>query len=193
MAEDTPALLDRVIDSSHRSFLAVVQRVKLNVLRPRPPAELIPVDPRWVPRWYVVGLCFWEYVCFVYVSYIMYLPLIVLLFRLSEAGLLTIGRLAESGLAKLDRSLLTALVDRWRPETHTFHLPCGEMAPTLQDVAMLLGFCNIPKIHQNKSLESFQNLYLTELLFRNPSRRSAARHRNQSQSLLFLFLVPRVA
>ena len=69
----------------------------------------------------------------------MYLPLIVLLFRLSEAGLLTIGRLAESGLAKLDRSLLTALVDRWRPETHTFHLPCGEMAPTLQDVAMLLG------------------------------------------------------
>ena len=118
MAEDTPALLDRVIDSSHRSFLAVVQRVKLNVLRPRPPAELIPVDPRWVPRWYVVGLCFWEYVCFVYVSYIMYLPLIVLLFRLSEAGLLTIGRLAESGLAKLDRSLLTALVDRWRPETH---------------------------------------------------------------------------
>ena len=50
MAEDTPALLDRVIDSSHRSFLAVVQRVKLNVLRPRPPAELIPIDPRWVPR-----------------------------------------------------------------------------------------------------------------------------------------------
>jgi len=69
----------------------------------------------------------------------MYLPLIVLLFRLSEDGLFTIGRLAESGLAKLDRSLLTALVDRWRPETHTFHLPCGEMSPTLQDVAMLLG------------------------------------------------------
>ena len=34
---------------------------------------------------------------------------------------------------------LTALVDRWRPETHTFHLPCGEMTPTLQDVAYLLG------------------------------------------------------
>ena len=48
----------------------------------------------------------------------MYLPLIVLLFRLSEASLLTIGRLAKSDLAKLDRSLLTALVDRWRPETH---------------------------------------------------------------------------
>ena len=40
MAEDTPALLDGVIDSSHQSFLAVVQRVKLNVLRPHPPAEI---------------------------------------------------------------------------------------------------------------------------------------------------------
>ena len=49
------------------------------------------------------------------------------------------ARLAESALVKLDRSLLSALVDRWRPETHTFHLPCGEMAPTQQDVAMLLG------------------------------------------------------
>ena len=69
----------------------------------------------------------------------MYLPLIVLFFRLSEAGLVAIGRLAESGSVKLDRSLLTALVDRWRPETNTFHLPCGEMTPTLQDIAILLG------------------------------------------------------
>ena len=64
------------------------------------------------------------------------------------AGLLTLCRLVEGGPVpdggarsrfQLDRSLLTALVDRWRPETHTFHLPCGEMAPTLQDVAYLLG------------------------------------------------------
>ncbi|KAK1628716.1 hypothetical protein QYE76_003031 [Lolium multiflorum] len=34
---------------------------------------------------------------------------------------------------------LTALVDHWRPETHTFHLRAGEMAPTLQDVSMILG------------------------------------------------------
>ena len=39
----------------------------------------------------------------------------------------------------VDRALLSALVDRWRPETHTFHLPVGEMAVTLQDVSMLLG------------------------------------------------------
>ena len=34
---------------------------------------------------------------------------------------------------------MTASVDCWRPETHTFHLPCGEMAPTLQDVTFLTG------------------------------------------------------
>ncbi|KAK1631450.1 hypothetical protein QYE76_005765 [Lolium multiflorum] len=34
---------------------------------------------------------------------------------------------------------LTALVDRWRPETHTFHLRAGEMTPTLQDVSMIPG------------------------------------------------------
>ena len=39
----------------------------------------------------------------------------------------------------IDRALLSCLVDRWRPETHTFHFPCGEMAPTLQDVSFLLG------------------------------------------------------
>ena len=38
-----------------------------------------------------------------------------------------------------DRSLLTALVDGWRPETHTFHLLFREMTPTLQDVAVLLS------------------------------------------------------
>ena len=39
---------------------------------------------------------------------------------------------------QFDMSLLAALLDRWRPEMHTFHLPVGEMTPTLQDVAMLL-------------------------------------------------------
>ena len=57
-----------------------------------------------------------------------------------SAGLLAFAHLVDGGSRiGLDRSLLTALVDRWRPETHTFHLPCGEMAPTLQDVSFLLG------------------------------------------------------
>ncbi|KAK1677911.1 hypothetical protein QYE76_038759 [Lolium multiflorum] len=39
----------------------------------------------------------------------------------------------------MNAAALTALVDRWRPETHTFHLRAGEMAPTLQDISMILG------------------------------------------------------
>jgi hypothetical protein len=39
----------------------------------------------------------------------------------------------------MDSAVLTTLVDRWCPETHTFHLLCGEITVTLQDVAMILG------------------------------------------------------
>jgi hypothetical protein len=52
---------------------------------------------------------------------------------------LSLARLITSGLPMMDSTPLMALVDRWRLETHTFHLPCGKTTVTLQDVAMNLG------------------------------------------------------
>ncbi|CAN0856328.1 Protein MAINTENANCE OF MERISTEMS [Linum grandiflorum] len=38
-----------------------------------------------------------------------------------------------------DMDLCTALIDRWRPETNTFHTYHGEMTITLEDVAFITG------------------------------------------------------
>ena len=43
------------------------------------------------------------------------------------------------GHIMIDWPRITCLIERWRPETHTFHVPVGEMMITLQDVAIILG------------------------------------------------------
>jgi len=58
---------------------------------------------------------------------------------LRRAKLATVSMIYKRGIPPFNPAALTALVDRWRPETHTFHLPVGEMTITLEDVAMILG------------------------------------------------------
>nr|AAK92574.1 Hypothetical protein [Oryza sativa Japonica Group]AAP52960.1 calcineurin-like phosphoesterase family protein, putative [Oryza sativa Japonica Group] len=58
---------------------------------------------------------------------------------LRAAGLLGVALVVSRGMPVFNAPALTALVDRWRPETHSFHLPSGEMTITLQDVAMILA------------------------------------------------------
>ena len=43
------------------------------------------------------------------------------------------------GHVTLDWGLITSLVERWRLETHTFHLYVGEMTITIQDAVIILG------------------------------------------------------
>jgi hypothetical protein len=67
------------------------------------------------------------------VFYEQYVPL------LHQANLLAIAEIVRHGMPVFNATAITAMVDRWRTETHSFHLPCGEMMVTLEDVAMILG------------------------------------------------------
>ncbi|XVE78349.1 hypothetical protein DITRI_Ditri13aG0137800 [Diplodiscus trichospermus] len=49
------------------------------------------------------------------------------------------GYLRKMPAIGLDNPLISALVERWRKETNTFHFTVGEMTVTLEDVAYLLG------------------------------------------------------
>jgi hypothetical protein len=66
-----------------------------------------------------------------------------------------------------DAPLIAAFMDRWRPETHTFHLPVGEMTLSLEDAAMLgglscarqaMGPIDIPATWQADFLARFANV-----------------------------------
>nr|XP_043633221.1 serine/threonine-protein phosphatase 7 long form homolog [Erigeron canadensis] len=54
--------------------------------------------------------------------------------HIKDAGIFQIFKAA---ICQLDHSLINALVERWRLEANTFHLPIGEATVTLQDVQVI--------------------------------------------------------
>ncbi|KAK5811320.1 hypothetical protein PVK06_026649 [Gossypium arboreum] len=66
-------------------------------------------------------------------------------------------------------NLISALVERWRPETHTFHFPCGECTITLEDVALQLGLPIDGNVVTGVSLISRPATLCYELLGHSPS------------------------
>ncbi|XP_030936102.1 protein MAIN-LIKE 2-like [Quercus lobata] len=51
--------------------------------------------------------------------------------------LLRLEGLFRAPSREIDHCLISALIERWRPETHMFHFPHGEMSITLQDVEVI--------------------------------------------------------
>ncbi|MBA0776108.1 hypothetical protein Gotri_011161 [Gossypium trilobum] len=63
-------------------------------------------------------------------------PLSLIENYLREAGFWHVANISRG--CKLDPKLISAFIKRWRPKTHTFHLPCGECTITLEDVQLQL-------------------------------------------------------
>ncbi|XP_028093072.1 uncharacterized protein LOC114293233 [Camellia sinensis] len=79
------------------------------------------------------------------------------------------GLIMDSGLMSLvscsyklvNKVVALVFVERWQPETNTFHLPFGEMSPTLDDVSVILG---IPMIGKSVSCKKLSNVDVANLL-----------------------------
>jgi Plant mobile domain len=48
-----------------------------------------------------------------------------------------LDRLARIDTIQTNRDLISAIIERWRRETHIFHLFVGKMTVTLEDVSCL--------------------------------------------------------
>ncbi|RYR24705.1 hypothetical protein Ahy_B02g058224 [Arachis hypogaea] len=74
---------------------------------------------------------------------------------------------------RLDEPLVSAFVERWRSETHTFHMLFGKCTITLQDVAYQLGlpidgryetFGELPEGADEETVRRYARVYIMMLL-----------------------------
>uniref|UniRef100_A0ACD5Y0F9 Uncharacterized protein n=1 Tax=Avena sativa TaxID=4498 RepID=A0ACD5Y0F9_AVESA len=59
--------------------------------------------------------------------------------HIQTLGLLPFIHMVNRGTLHMNPTAITTLVDRWRLETHSFHLRTGKMTVTLQDMSMILA------------------------------------------------------
>ncbi|KAM3193101.1 hypothetical protein ACQJBY_069958 [Aegilops geniculata] len=104
-------LLDDVYDTKHRAYMMREKEMKLEPLKIRYHGVSGPAMP-YDER---------------------YTPCI------KQAGLLLWIQLVSRSTPNLNAPLVSALADRWRPETHSFHLRTREMTVTLEDVSLITG------------------------------------------------------
>ncbi|QHO59341.1 uncharacterized protein DS421_3g98360 [Arachis hypogaea] len=74
----------------------------------------------------------------------------------STLALTGFQHVSRAGEMRGHSALPSALVERWRPETHTFHLPVGEVTVTLDDPGLndhVLGKVNIAWVRQCRDTE----------------------------------------
>ncbi|RYQ97513.1 hypothetical protein Ahy_B08g093569 [Arachis hypogaea] len=65
---------------------------------------------------------------------------------------------SQIGVIQCQSAMINALIERWRPETHTFHFPVGECAVTLEDMAMILGLPTYGLPVTGPTMNSFEAL-----------------------------------
>ncbi|RYQ95104.1 hypothetical protein Ahy_B08g090133 [Arachis hypogaea] len=65
---------------------------------------------------------------------------------------------SQIGVVQCQKALVNALVERWHPDTHTFHLSIGECAVSLEDVAMIFGIPTEGLPVTGMTLSSFEAL-----------------------------------
>ncbi|KAL5159840.1 Serine/threonine-protein phosphatase 7 long form [Glycine soja] len=92
-------------------------------------------------------------------------PLDEIIPLLQLSGLYLIMKLAQ---LKVNGALVNAFSERWRPETHTFHLKCGETTITLQNVSVLLGIFvdGRPLTDNQQGLERFARAWILRFIGR---------------------------
>ncbi|KAM0863615.1 hypothetical protein ACQ4PT_044474 [Festuca glaucescens] len=97
--------------------------------------------------------------------------------------------MAMHGVPSYNSVALTAVVDIWHVETHSFHLPCGELTITLEDMAMITGLPirGKPVIRKIES-DRFRDM-VEELLGVRPPEKVAGKKGSKTGGLKFRDMV----